>query len=493
LSINRTTQSLLAAFGVLAAAFGIAQVHRPAAPTTAAAAPVRTVVQSTSLVCPPTLQGVTGSTGYALAAPGAPSGGATGGSATLAELPQADGTPGRTLATASTPGGSTTAKAATGAGAPALVADATGALAPGLTVQQTTTVTDAVDGRGISGTSCTATGTDFWFAGASGAKGRNDVLELTDTETTAASADIQLIGPDGEAENTSAVGVTVPPGGTTALPIAGLVTGGVDGTDLAVHVSVRNGRIAAALHAQNGTNGSDWLPATGEATSAVIPGLPGDTSDARLVVAAPGPTDADLQIQLASQTGWITPAGHETVHVKSGTVSAVDLGNVTRGQPAALRLTPTSGSPAVPIVAGIQVTRSGSGGTDTAFLAGTTPIATRATAAGGSGGDTTLLITSGGTAATVQISAYGTGSPTTKTVTVPAGATVAVPAPQPASGGTYGVSVQPTSGGPVYAARELARSSGGIPMFTVQPLPDDHSTVLVPQSHQDPTIVLSTP
>lgn len=47
--------------------------------------------------------------------------------------------------------------------------------------------------------------------------------------------------------------------------------------------------------------------------------------------------------------------------------------------------------------------------------------------------------------------------------------------------GSYALTVEPESGsGPVYAARMLARPQGGLPAFTVQPLPDDRGSVLVP-------------
>jgi hypothetical protein len=73
--ISRTTQSLLGAVGVLALALGVAEVHPPTGQAAVSGTTASTSVQNSTLVCPPTLQGVGGSTSYSLAVPG-PLGGA---------------------------------------------------------------------------------------------------------------------------------------------------------------------------------------------------------------------------------------------------------------------------------------------------------------------------------------------------------------------------------------------------------------------------------
>ncbi|QMU75307.1 hypothetical protein GXW83_05570 [Streptacidiphilus sp. PB12-B1b] len=499
--ISRTTQSLLGAVGVLALAVGIAEVHPPTGQAAVSGTTVRTAVQNTSLVCPPPLQG-SGGTVYSLAAPGSASSASTSGSASLQALAAAPATGGAPSASASAPaapaqtvvtqtsvGGSTTAKAAAGDKAPALLAAATGATAPGFTVQQTTTT-----GAILSGTACTAPGTDFWFAGADSNKGSNDVIELTNTESTASDADIHIFNVSGEVEDAQASNLDIPADGSLSLSLSSLLSPFNTNTALAVHVVVHTGRIAAALHADSGSKGADWIPATTLGTTQIISGLPGDLSDATLVVADPGTSDADLNVQLASQSGWITPAGHETVQVKAGTVTSVDLGAITRGQPAALRLSPASdtGQAPAPVVAGIEVVRGSGTSTDTGYLTGTGPIGERATAAGLSAGDSTLLLTATGAASTVKVSSVGgSGStPVVQQVTIPAGTTVAVTPKAPSGGGTFAVTVEPASGGPVYAARMISRKSGSVPGFTLQQLSDDHSTVEIPHVVQDGSVLL---
>src|SRR5690242_8644070 len=131
--ISRTTQSLLAAVGVLALAVGIAEVHPPTGQAAVAGATVLTAVQHTTLICPPPVQGGNGSTGYSLAVPGvlagaaaatangSGSGAAAANGASLGSLTPG-GTGSKALAKQSQVGGSTTAKAVSGDKAPALLA-----------------------------------------------------------------------------------------------------------------------------------------------------------------------------------------------------------------------------------------------------------------------------------------------------------------------------------------------------------------------------------
>jgi hypothetical protein len=481
--ISRTTQSLLAAVGVLALAVGIAEAHPPTGQAAAPGRTVRTAVQHSSLVCPPPLQSLTGTTAYSLAVPGAQSGVAsTAGTATLA-------TPSGTkpLVKQTRTGGATTAKAASGDKAGALLGTADGSAAPGFTVQQTTTG----PGKALSGTACGTPGTDFWFAGGDSLKGSVDYLELTNAESTAADVYVQIFGTGGEIDNAQAANINVPADGTSSLLLSTLLGPGSANSDVAVHVQVRSGRVGAALHADSGgSKGADWVPPTTLADSQIIPGLPGDLTDASLVLYVPGAADADLTVQLASQDGWITPAGHETVHAKAGMTTVVDLGVITHGQPAAMRLVPSDPKQAAPFVAGVQILRGkAKTGQDTAYVAGSTPIGERATAAGNTNGASTLLLTAAGAAAVVKVSEVGaSGTPTTQNVSIQAGATVAVAPKGPA--GTYAVTVEPVSGGPVYAARMLGHSDGGVPIFTVQQLPDDHSTVQIPRAVQDDSILM---
>ncbi|MGW6916974.1 DUF5719 family protein [Kitasatospora sp. NPDC054939] len=531
---TRTTQSLLAAAAVLAVVFGVAELRPPAgaADRGSGRAATTTQVERTSAVCPQPLQGLTGSTSLTAFSPvgtagaeGAKDAGAgwLSDAAAPAVAPTAAPTaaPAPTATAAPAPTGSAAPSAAPAAGAPATApsdarlvltkpgtpavapaangdaapgtgATATGAYAPGFTVTQTTTVTEQ-RGLGLSGITCTAAGTGFWFAGASTAGDRNDYLSLVNTEATAAVVDIKLYGEKGLIESDAANGITVAPGSSQSVLLPTISKGQV--ADLAVQVVARSGRIGAALHAADGNKGADWLPATAPAPVQVLPGLPADTASARLVVWAPAEDDADLKIQLSGKNGWFTPAGNESIHVKAGMVAAVDLGKITREEVAGLRLSPSDEKHATPVVAGLRIDRTGPNGkSDAAWLAGTAPVGARATVADNRGGGaSTLFLTSTGEAATVRVtSSAGSngGTPASKEVQLPAGGTVALPAPEPAGlNGSFALTVETVSGGPVVAARMLALPAKDVPMFTVQSVRDDRSSVEVPHAAPDPGVV----
>lgn len=521
---SRTGLSLLAAAGVLVLVFGVAEARPPAPPAgPAAGAALTAQVERTAVVCPQPMQGLTGTTSITAFTPGA-GGSAAGGSGTVTDVvpatpvaPASSGAPSGSPAPAPSPAASQSAgqgagqptnarvtlakpgvpvsvQAANGDSAPGTSAVATGAFAPGFTVTQTTAVTDA-RGTGISGVTCQPDGTDFWFAGAGAAGSRADYVDLTNVGAASAVVDIKLYGDQGEVDSDAASGIAVPPGGSQAILLSTL-TNNTSVSDLGVEVVARSGRVSAALHASDGSSGADWLPAeTAPAPTQVLAGLPADLSALRLIVMAPGSDDADLKIQLSGPNGWFTPAGHESIHIKAGMVNAVDLGQITRGEVSALRLTPSDPANATPVVAGLRVDRASNGKSDSAWLGASGPIGKRASIADvRGGGASTIYLTATGDAANVRVTASastGGGTPTTKDVQVPAGGTVSLQSPEPSGGnGIFGVSLETLSGGPVVAARMLAVNTNNVPMFTIQALSDDHSNVVVPHADQDPGVLM---
>ncbi|MFJ1708929.1 DUF5719 family protein [Kitasatospora sp. NPDC088346] len=508
---SRTGRSLLAGAAVLGVVFGIAELRPPVAPTAAGTAggAVTAQVERTSVVCPQPLHGVTGSTAFTAYTP--LGGSATGGAAALNDVtPQ---TAGAAPAAAPAAGASADAPAtgaearlpltkagvpATGAAlngdlAPGAAAVATGALAPGFAVSQTTTVTDP-QSIGLSGVTCAASGTSFWFAGASTVPGRVDYVSLVNADAGPAVVDLKLYGPKGPIDNDAANGIAIAPGTSDALRLSS-VAPGVD--DLVVQVRVRSGRVGAGLHAVDAGKAADWLqPSVPPASGVVIPGLPADATGARLVVGAPGEDDADLKVQVSGKNGWFTPAGHETVHVKAGMVEAVDLGVVTRGEVGAIRLTPSDPAHPTPVIAGVRVDRAKNGKSDAAWLSGAAPIGARASIADNRGGNQSqlLLTSTGEEEGKVRVTTSagsGGGTPATKEMSVPAGATVALDVPDPAGlNGVFGVTLETVSGGPVVAARMLTIPVKDVPMFTIQEFADDHSTVRLPHTQGDPGVLL---
>ncbi|MFF8840997.1 DUF5719 family protein [Streptomyces sp. NPDC015130] len=506
--MKRTTLSLIAVATALAAVTGFATLTTqdgPAAPV--AKAPTRLPVERAGLACPAPSTSEVAETLYTSYTPAGTAAAAAAGGSTKAEQPTARLLPAasganrggsgggkkskapKAPATVTAPGKPVTAEA-NGPAAPALTGSATGTLAPGWTVQQTTVVT-AGGARGLLGLTCGAPDTDFWFPAASTAKERQDYVHLTNPDDTAAVADIELYGPEGVLKSQFTEGIPVPPRSTVPVLLSTL-TGEAAQRDVTVHVTTRSGRVGAAIAAADDKLGSDWLAAAADpAPSAVLPGIPADATSVRLVAFVPGDDDADLKIQLATPTGTIVPAGAGggTLHVKSGMTASLDLPSLTRGQTGSLLLTPSDPKKPTPVVAALQVVRGKEDGTEIAFVPATAPISARATVADNRAKASTLALTATGSDAQVKVTASAgatAGTPASKTVTVKAGTTATLTdlVPGGVKGG-YALTVEPVSGGKVYASRMLALPEDGVQMFTVQPLTDDRGTVEVPTARQD--------
>ncbi|MFE1294567.1 DUF5719 family protein [Streptomyces sp. NPDC058731] len=503
--MNRTTLSLIAGVTALAAVTGFAALTSPdASGADTAEAAAQRPVERTTLLCPapslsdladtaytsftPVTQGVPGAGAAELRAAAEQSTDGTAGKDNKGGKKKAPAANGKPVLTPKQPGTPATGEAS-GANAPALIGTATGRLAPGWTVQQTTEVA-AGNGRGLQGVNCTAPDTEFWFPGASTAADRTDYVHLTNPDDSAAVADIELYGKDGAIKSTVGEGITVPPHSSEPILLSTLTDDRQD--VVTVHVTVRSGRVGAAVQALDAKLGGDWLsPAADPAPSLVLPGIPKDAVSVRLVAFTPGASDADLKVRLASPSGPITPAGNETLHVKSGMTSVLDLGDVTRGEAGSLVLTPTDR--AVPVVAALRVVRGKGDKQETAFIPATAPVGTRATVADNSAKGTTLSLTAPTATAQVKVTASAGsegGAAATQTYTVKAGTTQDVPVPVPAGlKGTYALTVETVSGGPVYASRMLAATEEGVPGFTIQTLPNDRGTVAVPQADEDLSVL----
>ncbi|MCG7210045.1 DUF5719 family protein [Streptomyces arenae] len=498
--MNRTTLSLFAGTAALAAVTGFATLNQPAASSEhTAEAAAQLPVERTSLLCPaPSLSDIadTSYTSFTPVTKGTTSDGKAELQAATEQSADGTGSSGggkkkkaaKPVLTPKAPGTPVTGDTS-GADGPAYVGTAEGKYAPGWTVQETTEVA-AGTGRGLQGVNCTAADTDFWFPGASTAAGRTDYVHLTNPDDSAAVVDIELYGKDGQLKSTVGEGITVQPHASEPVLLSTLAD--ERQTDLTVHVNVRSGRVGASVQALDDKTGGDWLAASADPAAAlVLPGIPKDATDVRLIAFTPGDSDADLKVRLASPDGTITPAGNETLHVKAGMTTATDLGDVTRGEAGSLLLTPSDQS--VPVVAALRVTRGKGDKQETAYIPAAAPVGTRATSADNSGKGTTLSLTAPTGTAQVKVTASAGsegGTAVSKTFTIKSGTTQDVDAPVPSGlKGTYALTVEPVSGGPVYGARTLAATEDGIPGFTIQTLPDDRGTVAVPEADQDVAVL----
>lgn len=505
--MKRPSPSLIAVVTALAAVTGFAALTAPGEPGAASAAPApraaRLPVERTSLLCPaPSTSDVAETLTTSYTPPGAAAAAAAGTTAPkpsavlgLAKNPDAPALKkgAKAPGTVTAPGTPVAAEA-DGAVTHGLTGTATGTLAPGWTVQQTTVV-PAGAARGLLGVTCSAPDTDLWFPAVSTAKGRTDYIHLTNPDDDIAVADIELYGPEGELKTTiERDGLDVPPHSTTAVRLSTLLSESPH-ENLTAHVSTRAGRVGAALGSATDGVGSDWLSASADpAARLVLPGIPADATGVRLVAFAPGDSDADLKIQLATVNGTIVPAAAESLHVKAGMTAFVDLPDLTRGAAASLLLTPTDPKKQVPVVAALKVVRGKGSDTEMAFIPAAAPLTGRATVADNRAKGTALALTAPEAAAQVKVTASaGTegGTPATRTVSLKAGTTTVLTdlAPKDVKG-SYALTVEPVAGGgPVYASRALTLPEDGIPMFTVQTLVDDRGTVEVPAARRDITVL----
>ncbi|MGV9314646.1 DUF5719 family protein [Streptomyces sp. NPDC003691] len=404
------------------------------------------------------------------------------------------GAPPRPVLSAERPGAPVTVRAGRGE-APALIGTATAALAPGWTAQQTT-VLPSGPSRGLLGTTCSAPDTGFSFPGVSTARGRQDYLHLTNPDDTPAVADIEIHGRDGLAPSSFPDGIPVPAGAGIPVLLSTLTPAQLP--DATLRVTVRAGRVGAVVRAAEDTMGGDWLAASAEASpTAVLPGIPADATSVRLVVFAPGEDDAELRVRLAGPGGTIVPVGHESMRVRAGTTESVELKGVTRGEAGSLLLDPAETDRPTPVVAALRVVRGTGTAREVAYIPATGPVGDRASAADNRGTGTTLALTAPTAAARVRVTtsppaAPGTTepAPAVRTYTVAAGTTLAFTPYAPGGPkGTYALTVETLSGGPVYAARTLAPPLGKVRMFTVQTLADDRATVPVPTAERDLSVL----
>ncbi|RMI29393.1 DUF5719 family protein [Streptomyces triticirhizae] len=376
--------------------------------------------------------------------------------------------------------------------APALAGTAEQLLAPGWTVQQTTVV-DSGEGRGTLGTSCQTPDTEFWFAGASAAEDRHDYVHVTNPDEAATVVDIEVYGAEGELAADHGQGITVPGHSSVAVRLSTLLSDPEPG--LAVHVAARSGRIGAQVEVVDEALGTDWLPpvTAPAADTVVLPGIPAGVNAARLSVFAPGNEDLSLDVGLAGPGGTIVPAGNETVSAVAGTVTTVDLGDITQGEASSLVLTRQGDSGGGPVIASLHVVAGEDDGRESAFIPATAPVDDRATVSGNTTGGTRLALLALDETVEVDI-AYSAGAdggePVSETFTVDPGTTLAITPELADTQGNYAITLRPSGGGTLYAARTLLIDQDGSTTFTTQTLPDDRSTVSVPETGPDLSLLV---
>ncbi|MFF7248190.1 DUF5719 family protein [Embleya sp. NPDC008237] len=486
--MKRTTLSLAVVVALLAAVVGLAIVTRPteskAAPPPAAS---RVPMQQAELSCPNIRELPGSSTAISALTPPAANA-AGGGEASIVDL--GDRTKVRTKVEAP---GKLASFGVDNVDVPPLVGNAAGAFAPGFSAGAVTRVPSGA-GRGLAGVACEAPTTDRWFVGTSTAENRDAYLYLSNSKDTPAVVDVELFGPNGPIDAEAGRGLTLAPGATLPLMLRTLNPSAVF-PGVAVHVIARTGRVGAAIRDQEGAVGTDWLPSAGApGRNLVIAGLPaiaGEAGNVQLMLLSPSGESTDVQVSVAGKVNTFRPVEHESTEVKGNKLTVVDLGPVTRGDAGALRLTAGRAD----IIAGVRVVQGSGADAEVAFLAAGPELTGRAVVAENRSGGavaSTISLTAPKGPAKVKLTSIGDkGEPVSADVEVPAGTTIQVPAPVPAGAARFAVIAEAQPGSqPVHAARTITETMGRTAAFTVQPFVPTVETVVVPDAHEDLSLLV---
>lgn len=364
-----------------------------------------------------------------------------------------------------------------------LVVRGTARSAPGLAAWQLTRSTEATM-RGLAGTACVRSGTDFWFVGSGAVVGQRGRVYLTNTEPVPAVVDLQLYGPDGPIDAPDGRGVTVA-AGEQEIRLLDALAPGVP--RFAVHVQVRQGRVSAAVRDQQVDGltplGADWVPAARPPARQVrVPGVPGGAGERHLQVVAPGESDAIVRVRLVSQAGRTAPDGLDVIEVAAGSVSDVDLAPFAAGEPVTVELESDE-----PVTAGVLSRVTGAEGQlgEIAYAAAAQPLTGLTPGVlpeirQGTTLTSRLLLTAPAGDVTVDLTPLPpAGGPSTE-VLVPGGSQVTVDLATVSSAESFALTVSPRSGR-LLAVLQIDETEPRGGFVTSVPVPPGRYAVLVPR------------
>ena len=356
----------------------------------------------------------------------------------------------------------------------AVVVVGSGSFAAGVAAGQTTRIPQG-DDRGLAGTPCVRPGADAWFVGAGAAPGRRGRLYLVNEASTPARVDVTLFGERGPVPAPAAARLALAPGARRVLLLDALAPGE---PTLAVRVSARSGRVAAALRDRQVAGltplGLDWLPpAAAPARRVDLPPVPAGSGPLALTLVAPGERQASARLTLLGPAGPLGGVRVPPVAVPARSVRRVDLSAVAGRGPVAVVVEADE-----PVSAGLELRRTGRDGVgDIGFLAAAAPLDGPGLLpyadSSVPGTRTTLLLAAPRAGSLVRVLTLRPGAnpaPAEVTVQVPAGAAVVAdlpPFPADARREGFAVAVVPAQAGRVLAAALVDETGASAPFFTL--------------------------
>jgi hypothetical protein len=379
-----------------------------------------------------------------------------------------------------------------------VVVNATGQLAAGLEVEQVARVNDGRF-RGLASIRCEAPKRDAWFVGASTGLADFTVLVMANVDDTPATVDVSAFGRSGGSDPRVGQGLTIAPHSRTVLALDTITP---DSQFLVLHVRSRQGRVVAALRDARFSSGTplgfDYVPqAQPPATTTVVPGFPAGPGFRGVIVGNPSDDDTTVSLQVTVKDGQFVPAGFDEVRVPARKSAMVDITSLTNAGPVTVKVT----SSGAPVVAGgflLESQQFQLGGIrESAYAGSSAPLSGPALLTDlviDRPTESTLILTAPEEAATVvvtPITVLGSkqAPPPAKTLTVPAGRTIAFRMSTffpPGTQAKLAVEVRAQDGsGPVYATRYLRERGGRGTLATLLTLQGPARLVPRPATVQD--------
>lgn len=379
------------------------------------------------------------------------------------------------------------------AGSRALSFTATGSSAAGLNGVQVSRTTSGLS-RGISATGCAAPGTQFTFVGGSTLEGDELRLVLTNIDDSAASVDVNLLGPSGAVSTPGSTGLMVAAHSRLTVDLAKL---GPAETQLTTLVTAVTGRVAAAVLTTrrygNIANGVEWIPDSGPASRrSVVPGMFADSGGRQsLVLANPGTEPANVTVQVVSDTSTFIPTALNGRVVAPSSVLTLDVTSALGGHPGALLVTADQ-----PVLAGASQTFASSSAkpAEIAWSGQTASLSGRAVLPvvpidSSTKRDVVLYLSSVHDDATVTLTPTGASSATPVVVRIPAGTTATADLGKLLKVKTGNLSVLVDANGPPVTVSAVFRETSAQGLMVAQVgLASVSGVIVLPSVVEDPTV-----